>query len=146
MPHLAQMPRCINRAPDLRRLFHVPYWYLNYIFLSPFRPFRSEVWIRSHMVVCLGLWSDRFYASVLAASGREPDSRSGQRMSECVLRRRLRGSACHSVHVCSCGEESRPAKRSIPFRCGPDSSGGRAGSTAFAGAVGGITSYNRPRY
>ena len=93
------------------------------------RPFRSDVWILSQTVVCFSLWSDRFCASVPVASEREPRSRSGQRMSECVLRRRSQGLAWHShnsVRVCPCGEESRPAQqRSVPFGCGPDSSGGR---------------------
>ena len=38
-------------------------------------------------VVCFSLGFDRFCASVPAASGRDPRFRSGQRMSECVLRR-----------------------------------------------------------
>ena len=65
------------------------------------RPFRSDVWILPQTVVCFSLWFDRFCASVPAVSGREPRSRSGQRMSECVL--------C----VCPFGEGSRPAQRPV---------------------------------
>ena len=82
------------------------------------RPFRSDVWIQSQTVVCFSLWSDRFCTSVPAASGREPRSRSGQRMSECVLHRWSRGLAWHSVRLCPCGEESRTAQRSIPSDAG----------------------------
>ena len=106
------------------------------------RSFRSDVWIQSQTVVCFSFWSGRFCASVPVASEREPRSRSGQRMSECVLHRWSRGLAWHSVRLCPCGEESRAAQRSIPFGCGPDSSGGRASSNACAGAAGSRTPYN----
>ena len=57
------------------------------------RSFRSDDWIKSQTVVGLSFWSGRFYASVPAASGREPRSESGQRKSECPLHRWSRGLA-----------------------------------------------------
>ena len=110
------------------------------------RSFRSDVWMQSQTVVCFSFWSGRFCAFVPAASEREPRSRSGQRMSECVLHRWSRGLAWHSVHLCPYGEESRAAQRSIPFGCGPNSAGDRASSNACAGAAGSRTPYNRSRY
>ena len=107
------------------------------------RPFRSDVWIQSQTLVCFSLWSGWFCASVPAVSGREPRSRSGQRRSVCVLRRWSRGLAWHSAHMYPCGEGSRPAKRSVPFGCGPGSSGGRACSNACAGAADSRTPYNK---
>ena len=55
-------------------------------------------------------------ASVPEASGKEPRSRSGQRMSERILRLRLRGLAWHIVRLRSCGEGPKSAERSLPFR------------------------------
>ena len=110
------------------------------------RPFRSDVWILSQTVVCFCLWSGRFCASVPAVSGREPVFRSGQRILTGVLRRWSRRLTGNNVCVCCCGEGSRPAQRSVPFGCGPDSSGGRACSNACAGAAGSRRPYNRSRY
>ena len=75
-------------------------------------------------VVCFSLWSGWFCASVPAASVREP------RFSPVQSFIPVQANACqnafyvgsdrawHSVRVCPCGKESRPAKRSIPFGCG----------------------------